>query len=432
MTMGSGEERTVKGRNARRPAALGCVLALAAASLLTPAMGGELAVHGFGTLGVAYLDKPDDWAFTRSLNQRASDDALRADLDSVVGLQVNYSFAHNLELVGQVAAMRRNPEAKTSDYVQLAFVGWQPDPAWRLRLGRVNLDAYQISEHRDVGFTYPFIRPPVEFYSRMPASLDGGDIEHSWTTPDAHWRARVFGGRTANGSGDGRLQLSPLFGVLLAREANGLALRLSALHARAKNDIARLVPLIEGLQQVQGLPVPEVAAEAAGLVDAIATRGVYTSYVAAAAAYDRNGWLVSVEVNRAWAEDTSAINFNSGYVSIGRRFGPVSVFVMESAAVRDYKAWQTPDWITPLTPVDPVLAQQAQALAAGATMAINKTSGHQFTTSAGLRWDISPRVALKAQLDHVRTRRNGDGLWLAADGRAKASSILAVAADFVF
>jgi len=79
-----------------------------------------------------------------------------------------------------------------------------------------------------------------------------------------------------------------------------------------------------------------------------------------------------------------------------------------------------------------VLAQQAQALAAGATMAINKASGHQFTTSAGLRWDISPRVALKAQFDHVRTRRNADGLWHAADGRADSSNILALAADFVF
>lgn len=395
-----------------------------------PLQAADLSVHGFGTLGVGYVDKPSDWAYTRSLNQRPTDSDLRADLDSVVGLQINYSLAANLELVGQASYARLREGARASDYLDLAFLAWRPDADWSMRLGRLNLDAYLLSEHRDVGFTYPFIRPPVEYYARMPSSLDGADIERVWVAGDVAWHAKAFGGRTTAGISEGRLKLRPLYGIMVSREANGLLLRFSALRARTRS--GRLDPLLDALRDIQSLPVPVVAEQAAELEAALSTRDVHTKYLAAAAAYDRNNWLLQAEVNRAWARSSSAINFKSGYVSVGRRFGPLTAFVMESAALRDYKPGPAPDWQTPLAGIDPVLAQQAQALADGATIAAGKSAGHQFTTSAGLRWDVAPRLALKAQFDHVRTRRNGDGLWHSADGRANHSSIFAVAADFVF
>jgi hypothetical protein len=71
-------------------------------------------------------------------------------------------------------------------------------------------------------------------------------------------------------------------------------------------------------------------------------------------------------------------------------------------------------------------------LAIGATAAINRAAADQSTTAAGLRWDISPRVALKAQWDHVRVRREGSGLWQQAGGGPARSDVVAIAADFVF
>lgn len=406
--------------------------AILAATLGQPALAQaeSLSVHGFGTVGIAHVDQPEDWAYTRSLNQDHNGRSLRADLDSVVGLQLNYRPHTTLEFVGQAAFARLGEEARSSDFLELAFLAWRPDAQWSLRAGRLNLDAYLISEYRDVGYTYPFIRPPVEFYSRMPNSLDGVDLTRAWATGTAHWRAKAFAGQTSAGIGSHRLKLEPVHGLMLEREDNGLLLRVSALRARTNS--GRLAPLLDALHAMQGLPVPQVATEAASLAEALSTSGAYTKYLAAAVAYDRNDWLLQVEINRAWARESSAINFNSGYISLGRRFGPVTAYVMESAAVRDYDAFGTPDWATPLAAIDPVLAQQAQGLAAAATTAANKLAGHQFTTSAGLRWDAAPRLALKMQLDVVHTRRDGDGLWHRADGRKARSTILAVAADFVF
>jgi hypothetical protein len=183
---------------------------------------------------------------------------------------------------------------------------------------------------------------------------------------------------------------------------------------------------------MQLVPVPDVATEAAQMQRALATKNVRTDYLAAAAAYDRNDWLVTAEINTVQVKDRANISFTSGYLSMGRRFGPLSVFVMESAARRRGAAQATPDWATPLAPIDAGLAQQAQQLAIGATTAINRSAADQSTTSAGARWDIGARVALKAQWDHIRTRRDGGGLWRGSDNGASKANVVAVALDFVF
>src|SRR5690606_34342884 len=369
--------------------------------------------------------------YTRSTTQRTNDADLRADLDSVIGLQLNYSPTRNLELVAQATFSALDSSANAGNYIGLAFAAWRPHSDWTVRVGRVNLDAYLYSDHRDVGFTYPFIRPPVEFYSRMPTSLDGGDVTRYWVRGDAQWQAKLFAGRTAGGTGDSRLKLWPLQGLMVSRESRGLLLRVSAVHARTDEAMRALEPLLAGLRQIQMVPVEQVAADAARMESSLMKAGMKMNYLAAAAAYDRNDWLMSMEVNRARIDADNA-SFTTGYASIGRRFGPFTAFVMESAALRDADARLAPDWATPLASVDLALAQQAQALADGATRALNGMAGHQFTTSAGIRWDVAPRLALKAQWDHVRSRANGSGLWRDDDGRPAHADIVALSADFVF
>jgi hypothetical protein len=399
----------------------------------TAATGGDLQIHGFGTVGAAYfVDKPEDWAYTRDLIQRESDADFRADLDSVVGIQANYQATSSLELVGQASLALLDPDARPDDFLELAFVGWRPDAAWNVRLGRVNFDAYLISDHRDVGFTYQFIRPPVEYYSRMPASLDGGDVTRTWTIGATQWQAKLFAGTAGGGTGTTRLRTSELVGLMASRESYGLLLRISALHGRTANNLSALEPLVEGLRQIQQLPVPEVAAQAAGLEAALRTRHMNSNYIAAAVAYDRNDWLFTAELNRCEVTRNPAIGFSSGYVSAGRRFGPFSAVVTQSFQRREGDATQAPDWATPLAPLGAELAEQAQQLAVGTARTINRFAGHQSTTSIGLRWDFAPRLAFKAQWDHVKARRNGGALWLAADGNPASADLIAVAADFVF
>jgi len=416
----------------RAAARFSALLATLPAIFCCNASAAQVAVHGFGTLGAAYIDKPDGWGFRRSLNEHPNDHPWRADLDSVVGLQINYQPTEKLEFVAQAAASRLDSDAERNDYLELGFVGWHPNSDWNVQLGRVNLDAYLISDHRVVGFTYQFIRPPAEYYSRMPTSLDGGNVSRLWVVDDVQWQTKLFVGRTENGAGDRRLTLWPVVGLVGSRESDGLLLRISALHGRTRNSIGALEPLIQGLQQMQSLPVPQVSADAAHMQAALSTRGTRTNYIAGAIAYDRNDWLLTAEINRTKVEHRPSISFTSGYVSAGRRFGAVSAFVMQSMIRRDSAVFQAPDWATPLAAFGPQLAQQAQQLAFGAATAINSTAPNQSTSSLGMRWDVTPRVALKAQWDHMRWPNQGSALWSGADGAAGKGNVVAVAADFVF
>jgi hypothetical protein len=226
--------------------------------------------------------------------------------------------------------------------------------------------------------------------------------------------------------------LWPVIGLVGSRESDGLLLRISALHGRTRNNIDALEPLLQGLQQMQTLPVPQVAADARAMQASLTTHGMRTNYLAAAVAYDRNDWLLTAEINRSKTSHKPSLSFTSGYVSAGRRFGAVSAFVTQSVMRRDSAAFEAPDWATPLSAFGPQIAQQAQQLAQGAAMAINTTAASQSATSIGARWDVLPRLALKAQWDHVRWRNQAGALWFNADGRAGSGNVLAVAADFVF
>jgi len=389
-------------------------------------------VSGFGTVGISQINEPAGWAYTRNLDQANNTSRLRADLDSRLGLQVNYRPTNQFELVGQAVASREAPAANVGDAVELAFAAYRPDANWTLRAGRVNMDAFLLSDHRDVGITYEYVRPPVEFYSQTPTSLDGVDVSRVWTFADIQWRAKLFGGRSSAGTGASRLNLDPLVGVMVSRESDGLLLRVSAVHTRFSNTLELLQPLISGLHGVDALPVPDVVAQADALASKLSYDGVSTNYIAAGVQYDRHAWLLTAEINHAQVNDHPTSSFSSGYASLGRRFGPVSVFGVESVAVRSVSALTTPDWSTPLAPFGPAVAQQAQYLASVATLATNSLAGHQHTTSLGARWDLTAQLALKTQWDYIQTDANGGELWGTFTPGAGNANVISVVLDFVF
>lgn len=389
-------------------------------------------VSGFGTIGLSHLDEPTGWAYSRNLDQALNTSHVRADLDSRFGLQVNYTPSSQFEFVAQAVASRLAPTANAADALELAFVAYRPGANWTLRVGRVNMDAFLLSDYRDVGLTYEYVRPPVEFYSQTPTSLDGADLTRVWTFGDVQWRAKLFLGRSSAGTGDSRLTLVPLTGIMLSRETEGLLLRVSAIRTEFSNTLDSLQPLISGLRGLGALPVPEVAAQANALASSLTYKGVTATYVAAGLQYDRQAWLFTAELNRVHVDGHPTSSFFSGYASVGRRFGALSVFGIESAIVRSASAVATPDWATPLAPFGPEVASQAQYLASVTTLTDNSFAGDQRTTSLGVRWDLTPKLDLKSQLDYVQTDANAGELWGSSTPAAAHANIFSVVLDCVF
>lgn len=394
---------------------------------------GGLRVSGFGSLGLAHVDAPAGWAYKRDTAQADNRGGTRADLDTRIGLQLNHAPTRTLELVAQVVMARRGPASPDADALEWAFLAWRPDPEWKLRAGRVNFDAFLLSDHRNVGIAYPFARPPVDFYAQLPRSLDGADLARGWNANGAYWHAKIVAGRTAAfADASARLDLSPSYGATVSREADGLLLRASAVHTRFEQDMDRLRPLLDALAPLAALPVPAVAEQAAALRSRLALSGVRPTYLSLGARLERGPWLASGEFTRVTGQPTVA--YRSAYASIGRRFGALTVYALASRVEAINPAMTAPDWLGALAPVlGPAAAMQAQGVADAAAGAVNAGRVAQGTTTVGLRQDIDSRWGVKLQWDRIRVEADGARLWggppAGAAGRADVASVVV---DFVF
>jgi hypothetical protein len=404
----------------------------------------KLRLSGFGTIGVAHSNishAPGSlpWGFRRDASQPLNDGGTRFDTDSLLGLQANYTVDSRFELVGQLQLERRVASAKPLDSLALAFAAWHPLPDLTIRVGRTSPDIFLLSEYRSVGFAYPWVRPNTDTYALLPIfSVDGADVAKVWDIGDVRWRAKLFVGqghtRAPNAPGDPDLdfRLTQLVGGMVSRESGGLLLRATLGRFRGGLGAQPWQPgLRQALAQVQQLPIPQVAAEASALSDAIDPDRAVLTYFALGAAYEHDDWLLSGEVVRLSSKFSYA-SADTGYLSLGRRFGAMTFFGTAGAARSIRQVPATPQWAAVLTPVvGAAAAQQIQALGAGAAQATGERVD-QRSFSLGMRWDLQPQVAVKVQWDRVQVRPHGSLLWGSPGADAAQANVASVTVDFVF
>jgi hypothetical protein len=302
-----------------------------------------------------------------------------------------------------------------------------------LRVGRVNLDQFLMSDYRHVGFAYRDARPPVEFYGSLPTSLDGADLARTWNVGGTQWRLKAFAGRARSGdlSSDGATEVGPVYGAMASREADGLLLRAGLTRAKLGTAPPALQPLLEGLVGVSALPVAEVSAQASALHSRIDFSGDHTTYATLALNYERSLWQWTAEFTRVTGHPV--VRFEAAYAGVGRRFGAITAFGGVSRIRGTAPHTDTPSWDVALTPViGPVGAQQVQTLGAAAAFAANMSAADQHTLSLGARWDLHAQLALKVQHDWVRIGANGGRLWSNATAQADHAQVSTVVLDFVF
>ena len=401
----------------------------------------DLRLNGFGTLGVVDVLPHDDWGFRRDTNQAAHhDDHLRADVDSRVGLQAALRFDPQWEVVGQVVLKPRAHEEADDESLAWAFAAWRPTPQWEIRVGRTSPDLFLLADVRNVGFAYPWMRPSVDFYGWVPASaLDGADVSRQWQLGDARLRAKLFAGRTSvtlgstHDDGDTHGNVRPLFGGTLALDSNGLTVKATVAEARTRaRDTAAVARSWNGLDALAQMPIPAVATQAAALRDSFPQDVFVTHYAALGVSWDATPWQLQAEVSRITGNFESSEAWY-GYASAARRFDQLTLFAMVGRAHSSRAPLPDPQWTATLTPVvGPAVAAGAQALGQAISSSYNLGRENQGTVSVGARWDVNTQIALKFQLDFVRSAAYGGGMWAFDTPAAHHASVLSTGMDFVF
>lgn len=387
-------------------------------------------VSGFGTLGYVYSDHRQ-YGFTRDLSQPRRD-GLRERLlpDSRLGLQINYRVDPRFEFAGQLVA-RDQVDVSLGRSVEWAFAAWHPVPEADLRIGRLGFDVFMLSEYRNVGYAYSWVRPVMEFYSWMPIySFDGIDASYDIETRDGRWRVKLLGGRSRArtpskvNDDDYKLRFNPLWGASLSYEAGPWRTKLSYVNVRFDTQ-PPTGELTTYLETVAASPLPDVAADAAHLNRDLTIAGRRSRYAALGVSYDDNLWLLQAEYSRLSGGPPSVPQGWRGYVSAGRRFGDVTPFAVA--------AWARPSTGPETGRADWSALPGGAQLQGAAVMAVDVGRIDQHTASLGLRWDFSHTAALKVQWDHSWINGGGWGLWPTANPpKSDIVNLLTTTVDWVF
>lgn len=400
----------------------------------------SLRLSGYGTLSLASVKTPSGWWYGRDISYvKDFSDEITAEIDSRLGLQANLTLTPQLELVAQAVLRKRaTPDIFTGEAVEWAFAQWRPTPAWSVRAGRFSPDLFLHADVRSLDFSQPWVRPSAEFYGWMPfISLNGVDASYEWTSDQANWKARVYVGMAKNSTTVGTLgeyadsRMDNILGLTLSREEDGLLLKASYLQADLLRQ-PRLQPLAQGLQALEQLPLPAIAAEAKALESDIAPYGV-SRYFSMGMQLDQGPWLAHMEL-AAMAVQHGRFDAVRSYASLAYRWKRYTVFGMAGISHPLRDAAEAPQqWAAELAPViGPEAAAQAAMLGAFSAMTANRSRFDRHTFSLGGRWDIHPQAALKLQYDQMHVAPNGSGGWDHSYDQGGVTRIWTVALNFIF
>src|ERR1700691_1827451 len=283
---------------------------------------------GFGTVGEVHSSQ-DSADFANSVFQPNGAGYTRSwspEVDSLIGGQISARITPQLSAVLQVIA-EQNYDGTFRPHVEWANIKYQITPDLSVRIGRVELPTFLFSDTRKVGYTYPWVRPPIEVYSLLPITAsDGGGFSYRLNLGDVTntTQGSYVQSNTPQPNNRGTALARDSANISNTTEYKALPFRVSYQHARLT--IVSLDGFLDNFRMFgpQGIAI-------ADKYDAD-SKPVETEVIGAS--YDPGHWFVISEWGHARLNSFLGDN-TSWYASGGYRFGqftPYVTYAHESAA----------------------------------------------------------------------------------------------------
>ncbi|MGI2258879.1 hypothetical protein [Shewanella sp. GXUN23E] len=366
---------------------------------------------GFGNLGVIHNDSRN-LKFHRDYTMDGVPQGWSANADSLLGLQLDAQLNDRFDALIQVV-LKDRVSHQLSDTVEWGFIRYRPDDNWAIRVGRLGLDLYMLSEYRDVSYAYLWARPVPEFYSLISSisKYDGADISYRRHAGDYLLEAKLaYGTNKADLAGadqDITIKLNQVYALTLSMSSAEWLWRVAVAMADTTGMSEPSSELIYALEQVPSQLWPE----AAGLAGEIRFENRDAVYYAAGVQYDNGDWLVQSELGYTDTNWDMLMPYVSGYLSVGRRIEDFTFYAVYAGV---HQTQDVPH--VPPPQISPFLPEQAQLelqqLYQGVNYTFMASRLEQRSWSLGLRWDFAQDVALKVQWDNVSIMQPGSSLWV--------------------
>jgi hypothetical protein len=384
-------------------------------------------ISGFGTAALTWANT-DDAEFARPNQSSGVKKDARTGVDSNLGLQADYTINDWLSVTGQGLA-RKDAEDSYGAELTWAFAKAKVSNNVSVRVGRLVLPTFMISEYRNIGYANTFLRPPSEVYSQVPLnSVDGADLTWQQAFGDTTYTAQFAVGRSKTSlSGGVDATLSSLRAISLSAEHGPFTARVGRTEAKLSIEIPSLNTLVNTLNTAGNTFKISQLNDMASLVSNRKKKGSFTS---AGLAMDWNNIVAQTEYAKRKIDTTSG-STDSWYVLAGYRFGKFLPYYSHA----DLKLHSD---FTNTIPTS--CAAGSPAACTPTVRALNTTleglrtstnRGAQSTDTIGLRWDFMTSADVKFQIDRVKP--DPKGLFVHATPAFKGPvTVGAIAVDFVF
>lgn len=375
---------------------------------------GSVTLRGFGTLGLTH-NSSSGAGYIRDITQPDGPAGTwSSHVDTRLGLQLDWRVNDRLTAVVQ-GLSRYNYEGRYEPELSWAFLRYSPDPAVQLRLGRIGLDTYMLADSRDVGYSYLWTRPPVDYYgNRHLAYIDGGDVTLIRPVGQGLLWSKLYAGvadeKVPSAFGDGAVfdaSGSKVLGGHVNYDWDRWRVRLGM--TRTEHRLEGTDEYMQGIEQFEQSCafIPGCDPAFPEYIRAmLAPANIYITSLGVA--YDRGPLQVQAMLSHL-DRPGDETDVDAAFISVGYRISSITPYAVLSGSRTDGFAYRD-------IGVD-----------------IDGEGGlTQQTFSVGARYDLANNLALKTQLDYLNVdqggllARNMKPDW---DGNA---TIFSINLDFIF
>lgn len=316
--------------------------------------------NGFFSTG--YSRASNDVGFTG-----VSEDSSVGD-QSLLALQGTFDVTEKSQAVMQLVG--RGAE-DWEPVIEWAYLSHRPTNNLQLRAGKMRLPFFMYSDSLEVGYSQPWARPPQSVYGPVEStSYVGADATYTINLDNSAITAQAFTGFNDQNTRSASTEFRNLIGSTLSWTDYLWTVRAVAATTEATVEATRLAQRAESL----GLQLPPGTTTLAD-----SERG---NFFGLGFGYDNGTWQVVSEVTRVEVDGRFA-DTDSAYFSAGRRFGSWTPYVAVGWVESQDDDERTGAFVPGVVPE-----------------AILNTRRNEY--SVGTRWDITPGVAIKADITHVR------------------------------
>ncbi len=360
-----------------------------------PAVAAEnpLQIHGFLSAVGSQMNTAGSYGYSQNIN-----DKLSFEPGSVLGMQFGYQLDKQSSFNAQLISRGVEDWNVNTEW---AYWKYQIDNNVSFRAGRQRTPYYYYSEAQEVGFSYPWVLPPIELYTNELSAYDGLSTKYAWS---GNWagNAEVLFGSGIRAKGQGNEEFDSRTKRMLGVVAN---LYKGSWTYRASVIKGTFVPELDDSSK----DAPMVALVALNNALATTSSGAFTNGVRVvtsdlAAHFDNKHWFMLAEIGSVDYDKGIFADDTVGMLTVGLHYQRLSPYLLLS---RGHTKAEGNDRR------DDLIAQLAGTPKGTAEVLseIRNYTRKEKSFSAGVRYDIQNNVDCKFELTRITGQNQTNGYF---------------------